>query len=82
MMVSFDDPQLGDAADELERLGEEFATEILLYLQTVYRKDIDYRTRNPFYIYQGVEMFHASIGGTNLRYSLWKSTIWAISRLA
>jgi hypothetical protein len=63
MMVSFDDPQLGDAADELERLGGDFSAEVLLYLQKVYRKDIDYRTRNPFYIYQGVEMFHASMGG-------------------
>jgi hypothetical protein len=63
MMVSFEDSQLGDACDELERLGQDFACEVLLYLQKVHSKTVDYRNLYPFHTYQGVEMFHASIGG-------------------
>jgi hypothetical protein len=64
MMVSFEHPELGDASAELERLGEDFACEVLLYLQRVHSKAVDYRNLNPFQAFQGVEMFHASMGGT------------------
>jgi hypothetical protein len=64
MMVSFEHPQLGDAADELARCGPEFACEVLLYLQEVHSKAIAYRSLNPFYRFQGVEMFHASMAGS------------------
>lgn len=60
MFVSFEDPQLGDAADELEQLGHNFACEILLYLQKVHSGSVDSRDLLPFYTYRGVEMFHAS----------------------
>ena len=54
---------MGGASDELERLGNDFACEVLLYLQKVHRKAIDYRNLYPFHTFQGVEMFHASMGG-------------------
>ncbi|MET4262587.1 hypothetical protein QRQ56_26675 [Bradyrhizobium sp. U531] len=60
MLVSFEDPGLGDAADELEQLGHNFACEILLYLQKVHSGSVDSRDLLPFYTYRGVEMFHAS----------------------
>ena len=62
MIVSFEDPQLGDASDELEGLGHDFACEVLLYLQRVHSKAVDHRTLLPFDTYQGVEMYHCSMG--------------------
>ncbi|OAF04038.1 hypothetical protein AYJ54_24610 [Bradyrhizobium centrolobii] len=59
MLVSFEDPQLGDAADELEQLGHNFACEVLLYLQKVHCGSVDSRDLSPFYTYRGVEMFQA-----------------------
>ena len=43
MMVSFEDPVLGDAADELEQLGYEFARDVLLYLQEVHSGTVNFR---------------------------------------
>ncbi len=63
MLVSFEDPRLGDASDALESLGLDFACEVLLYLQKVHSKAVDCRNLNPFHTFQGVEMFHASMGG-------------------
>ncbi|RXG87329.1 hypothetical protein [Bradyrhizobium zhanjiangense] len=57
MLVSFEDPQLGDAADELEQLGHDFACEVLLYLQKIHSGSVDARNLSPFYTYRGVEMF-------------------------
>jgi hypothetical protein len=62
MMVSFDDPVLGDAAAELQSLGTNFACRILLYLQKVDSKQINSAHLKPFYTYLGVEMFLASTG--------------------
>lgn len=62
MIVSFEDPVLGDAADELEHLGNEFACDVLLYLQKVHSGAVSFRSLAPFYTYQGVEMFQASTG--------------------
>lgn len=59
MLVSFEDPQLGDAADELEQLGYNFACEVLLYLQKIQSGSVDVRDLSPFYTYRGVEMFQA-----------------------
>ncbi|UQR61335.1 hypothetical protein LRP30_30925 [Bradyrhizobium sp. C-145] len=63
MLVSFEDPQLGDAADELEQLGHDFACEVLLYLQKIHSGAVDARDLSPFYTYRGIEMFHA-VGAT------------------
>lgn len=62
MMVGFEHPLLGDASDELRRLGDDFSCEILLYLQKVHSKVIDYRNLAPFHAFRGVEMFLASRG--------------------
>jgi hypothetical protein len=64
MMAAFEHPQLGDASAELERLGEDFACEVLIYLQKVHSKTIDYRNLSPFHVFGGVEMFLASMGGS------------------
>ena len=47
-IVAFEDPALGSACDELEALGPDFAERLLLYLQKVQSKMIDYRTLKPF----------------------------------
>jgi hypothetical protein len=62
MMVAFEDPQLGNAGDELEGFGHEFACEVLIYLQKVYSQAVDFRNLFPFATSQGIEMFQALMG--------------------
>jgi hypothetical protein len=62
MIVSFEHPLLGDAAYELEQLGEDFACEVLLYLQKVHCKSVHFQNLALFYIWRGVEMFQALMG--------------------
>ncbi|OCX29115.1 hypothetical protein QU42_19460 [Bradyrhizobium sp. UASWS1016] len=62
MIVGFEDPNLGDASDELEKLGYDFATDVFIYLQKVVIGSVDFRTLAPFYTFNGIEMFQASMG--------------------
>jgi hypothetical protein len=63
-IVCFEDANLGSACDELEALGQNFAENLLGYLQQVLSKQIDYRRFEPFATYEGVEMFMAAMGGS------------------
>lgn len=69
-IVSFEDYRLGDAADELNALGAEFAADILLYCRKIHKRKVDYRRLRPFDVYRGVEMFQASIADKFIIFSV------------
>lgn len=69
-IVSFEHDMLGSASAELEALGVELATEMLLHCQEVDSKRIDYRRLKVFSAYSGVEMFLATIGDALMVFSV------------
>jgi hypothetical protein len=61
-LVAFEDTTLGNAADELGKIGTECAVEFIQLFQSVQNNKINVRKLALFYSYRDVECFKATRG--------------------